>query len=102
MIMFYITGFTNVPTSVNVTMGVEHTFTCIYPTAEALIWKVNGTSLRNLPDLVATFRVGNFGRYLHVTALSEYNRTSIECVALFGDSTPQAAACPAVLQIQGS
>ena len=98
--VYTILGFTQVPMSVNVTMGVEHTFTCIHTTAEALIWKVNGTSLRDLPTLKTTFRVENFGRFLHVTALLGYNKTSIECVALFSDA-PQAAACPVMLQIQG-
>ena len=75
------------------------------------VWRVNDTSLNTLENsqyITAT----NYGTQsdgssrisaLNVTGLSEYNSTTIECVAFFLDdsSSPPQSSQPANLWIQG-
>ena len=98
------TGFSILPLSMSVPVGRETTFPCEHPNAVGISWVVNGTALRSQPDLHNTFRESSSGslRSLTVTALSKYNSTMIECVALLSNNQPTETAPTALLHVQGT
>ena len=83
------------------TIGEEAVFRCEHRSAAAIFWRINGTTLSSLTDLSGDFN-DDIIHNLTVTALTKYNNTSIQCVALFvsGNRQPETTA-PAILKIQG-
>ena len=83
---------------------MEAIFHCQHPTAVAVTWRLNGTTLLNsiLGGVFATSvsAAGGIFNSLTITAYSSYNQTQIECVAYFDDS-PIADTDPVNLTIQG-
>ena len=82
------------------TIGEEAIFRCEHRFADAFFWRINGTSLSSRTDLSDDFNelIGQ----LTVTALTKYNNTLIQCVAVFvSDNSQPVTTAPAVLMIQG-
>ena len=82
------------------TIGEEAVFRCEHRFAVSHFWRINGTSLSSRHDLYNYFNDVN--SQLTVTALTKYNNTLIQCVAVFDsvNSQPETTA-PAILKIQG-
>ena len=81
------------------TIGEEAVFMCEHRSADAIFWRINGTSLSSRTDLNDDFN--GIGQ-LTVTALTMYNNTLIQCVALFhSDNSQLETTAPAMLKIQG-
>ena len=90
-----------VPLSLNVTVGAVASFRCDYPNADTITWRINRTTLRNLPsDLEDTFYINGRGIDLRITALPVYNGSMIQCWAYFPDGNPITTTA-ATLMIQG-
>ena len=75
-------------------------FQCQHPTADAIAWRINGTTLRDFPEGVSIVRSSDGLLTLTIMALSEYNSTVIECVAVFFDSSSEETS-PAIMMVQG-
>ena len=75
-------------------------FQCQHTTADGINWRINGSTLRDLPEGVSTDRGSDGVFILTITALLKYNQTMVECVAFFGDS-PSERTNPAALMAQG-
>ena len=83
------------------TIGEEAVFRCEHRSATAIFWRINGTALSSLPDLSDNFN-DDIIHNLTVTALTKYNNTLIQCVALFdSDNSQPETTAPAILKIQG-
>ena len=80
------------------TIGEEAVFRCEHPSADAIFWRINGTALSGRPELSDDFNDVINGQ-LTFTALTKYNNTLIQCVAVLGISQP--VTDPAILKIQG-
>ena len=93
-------GFIEKPLSLNVTIGEEVVFYCEHRFADAIFWRINGTTLSSLPELNNDFNGDILGQ-LTVPALSMYNNTLIQCVAVFDSDNSQLATAFAILKIQG-
>ena len=99
-IMFCI-GFVETPMSLIVTIGAESHFRCRHPNSDGILWSVNGTFLRNLPDSLLNFvAVQDSGHTLTVTADPQLNISSIQCLAIIVNG-PSVYAPPVTLEIQG-
>ena len=82
------------------TIGEEAVFRCEHRSADAIFWRINGTSLSSLPDLSDDF-IDETITQLTVTSLAKYNNTLIQCVALFdSDNSQPETTAPAILKIQ--
>ena len=81
-------------------IGEEAVFRCEHRSAAATFWRINGTSLSSRTELNNDFNDDINGQ-LTVTALTKYNNTLIQCVALFHSDNSQPVTAPAVLKIQG-
>ena len=98
-------GFVDMPTSLNVTVEVEISFTCQHFSTNALQWTINGTLLDvshppNITETSQRLSNGEIVSTLHIRAFSSYNGTVVRCLAyveIQPDETP-----PAVLLIQGT
>ena len=94
-------GFTETPVSLTVISGAESHFRCRHPSADAIVWRINSTSLNMLPDsLHNLLYLQDSGQTLTVFANPQLNMSSIQCVAVFigGAGIP---ASPVTLEIQG-
>ena len=82
-------------------------FRCTHATADIIGWRVNDTSVRNLPDSVAreTLAVfnGTLTSNLTIETYLRFNKTQVDCVALFFHPTSGTTeSSPTVtLRIQG-
>ena len=98
-------GFTITPTDLIVALGMAAVFRCQHPTADAIGWRFNGTTLfgSTLDGVTATttFVADRIINKLIVSALPYYNQTEVECVAYFDDS-PTMHSDVVDLTIQGS
>ena len=93
-------GFIEDPLSLNVTIGQKAVFHCEHLSADAIFWRINGTSLTDLTDLHADF-IGSYNT-LTVTARPDYNATVVQCVIFFFSDTRRQEVTPdAILLIQG-
>ena len=100
----FTSGFVEEPLSLNVAIGEEAVFRCEHRSADAIVWRINETSLIDFPGLHDDFIDENVGSFntLTVTALPKYNTTVVQCVAAFlSDSSQQELTSTAILQIQG-
>ena len=88
------------PESQNLTEDTMAIFQCQHPDADGINWRINGSTLRDLPEGVETDRNSNGTFILTITALPNYNQTVIECVALF-INFPSEDTDPAIMRIQG-
>ena len=107
MICASIPVFIEVPLPLNVTSEQSALFRCTHATADTLAWRVNSTSVRNLPISVAheTLAVLNgniLTSNLTIETYLRYDDTQVDCVALFFDTTTATELSPTViLRIQG-
>ena len=98
--------FIRFPTSLNVTVGQRAVFQCIHSTADTIGWRVNDTALSTLNKSsisssgISYLPDNSIQSILVIDALSEYNNTSIMCVALFIGFSPQSST-QVMLLIQG-
>ena len=71
-------------------LRVVAVFHCQHPTADAIGWRLNGTTLlgSTLDGVIATSTSTASGilNTLNISALPHYNQTKVECVAYFDDS----------------
>ena len=98
--------FIEVPLPLNVTARQHAQFTCKHSTADTIAWRVNDTSLRNLPDFPATIIISEFNgtlaSNLSIEAHLEYNETRVDCLAFFFYLPGVTESSPTVtLRIQG-
>ena len=96
-------AFIEVPTSQVVFIGEETVFRCRHPTADVIVWRVNGSSVGQNPS--PDISPGTIGDYdgslvntLTIVARPEYNGTEVVCVALFIDGSPFETSPLSVLQ----
>ena len=104
-----ISGFLEVPSSLNVTVGEQAIFYCNHSTTQDIAWRVNGTSLSvlNLPT-ITTRRIrlqdsvgDSFVHELAIQAFTEYNQTSVQCLAYIPGSSAEFSMPRATMSIQG-
>ena len=95
------------PLSVNVTIGEEAVFLCQHPSVN-IDWRLNGTTLRAsfFPQGVSINQSplpggGGFQHTLTITALLEYDNTTIECVTESSVGSPTESTVPVILRVQG-
>ena len=99
--------FIEVPLPLNMTSEQSAIFRCTHTTADTLAWRVNNTSVRNLPNSVARETVaalnGTLTSNLTIETYLRYDDTQVDCVALFFDPTIATELSPTVtLRIQGT
>ena len=92
------------PLTVAVEQGTA-TFQCQHPLADVIAWRVNGLalSMAALPNVsVTSIGTPNGGTtILSIGTPLEYNRMTIECIALFIDGSSPQFTEPVTLLIQG-
>ena len=98
-------GFTMIPTNLTVVEGVEAVFHCQHPTADAIGWRLNGTTFfdSSWDDVFVaiTSIAGGIVNTLTILALSHYNKTQVECMALYFDGYPNMVSITGNLIVQG-
>ena len=104
MDVFPFVAFLQVPDPLNVTVGVVAKFFC-RADADAVVWTVNGTSVKQLDDPNISPDVGPevdgvHTQILRIIADVQYNTSMIQCVSitLGEEETPSD---PALLMVQG-
>lgn len=87
-------GFTEMPASQNVSVGISAEFRCQYNGADIIRWRVNGNliSIRNPPQGTAVD-----GDTLRIT-LGEPGVREVECVAQFDNGSPDEVSDVAILR----
>ena len=100
----YFLVFIEVPLPLNVTSEQSALFRCTHTTADIIAWRVNNTSVRNLPISVAheTSAVlnGTLTSNLTIETNLRYDDTQVDCVALFFTTATELSPT-ATLRIQG-
>ena len=97
LLIYDIVGFFQFPMSVNTTVGENVSFSCSYPNAIALLWRLNNTTLRQSTNGIV---ISEDQHTLTILALAESNMTQVRCVA-FRTGQLEEVTCPAYLLIQG-
>ena len=92
--------FLRSPVSLNVIVDTVAVLQCQHTSADGINWRINGSTLRDLPEGVSTYRSSDGIYILTIIALLKYNQTVVECVALF-DDFPSERTNPAALMVQG-
>ena len=78
--------FSIVPETTVQAEGLNGTFHCLHPSASAMGWKVNGTSVNKMrPSGVFVGIAGGSRHYLTILASSAYNGTTVQCFAYVGN-----------------
>ena len=95
--------FTEVPASQQVFVGEAAVFRCRHPTAVAIAWRVNGSTVGQIPppDIIpGTARDDDsmLVNILSIIACPECNGTEVVCVAVFFDGSYPEVSPTAVLQ----
>ena len=77
---------------------------CHHPTADTIVWRVNGSSLWQNPptDITPGTTRDDDGTLVHTLTIvgrPEYNGTEVECVAVFFDGSPNEATPSVILTI---
>ena len=92
IIHYYNTEFTEVPSNVRVKLGTTPPpLRCCHTSSQAIItWIVNGSPVRQFPDIRSGFvnESGNIVNTLTIPAELQYNGTVVECLAVFIDGSP--------------
>ena len=99
-------AFNEAPVSVEVPVGSEAVFRCQHSTANNIDWIVNGSFVGRSPPPDITLGIITEGDNpvdtLTIVARHDYNGTTIVCVAVFRDGSPDETSQPAaVLRVQG-
>ena len=102
------TGFLEVPSSNNVTLGEIANFVCNHSAPDTIGWQINGSSLTMLQEPLSshiTSRIfydpdGSISSILMIEATGKFNESNIRCLALF-DGVEAEYSSTALLQIQG-
>ena len=89
----------------NVTLPIrsqtEAVFRCQHQSADVISWRVNGSSVRQFPD-ITTGSINENGAIVYtltIPARSEYNGTEVVCLALFIDGSPSEVTPTVILNI---
>ena len=94
--------FSEIPVSQTVVANEMVIFRCQHTSAFTITWTINGSYLRNVPDVVLqqSYNVST----LSLMGRPEYNHTVVECVALLliGNTMHQSERASAILMIQGT
>ena len=98
------TAFVERPTTLMVAPGMQATFRCQHESPATIGWRVNGTSINQLPnrDIIPGNVHNNCGQLvnnLSIVTIPEYNGTEVVCVAIFSNGSSEASP-KAVLIIQ--
>jgi hypothetical protein len=99
--------FIETPLPLNVTSEQRTLFRCTHATADSIAWRVNNTSVRNLPNSVAYETTatsnGTLTSNLTIKTYLRYDETQVDCAAFFFDPTSAMELSPTVtLRIQGT
>ena len=93
------------PAQKTVVQGRKARFVCQHSTADAIGWRLNGTTFldRSLEGVSASSAslAGGVLNTLTIVAHPEYNQTRIGCVAFFDTGSPIEVTDTVVLIIQG-
>ena len=102
-----VTGFLEVPRATIVAVGKSAKFYCNHSTTQDIAWRVNDTSLSVLKlSTITTQRIRvqtndtGFVYELAIQALTEYNQTSVHCLAYI-DGSPVEYSPEVTMLIQG-
>lgn len=101
-------GFLEVPVPLNVTEGTKATFYCKHSTSQDIAWRVNGSSLSvlDLPAIktrtVTRQNSFDYVSELTIQALSEYNQTSVYCLAYINNLESPTYSSEVTMLIQGN
>ena len=106
-----ISGFLQVPSSINVTVGQERRFQCQHSNADTITWRINGTRLSdNHPlNIVTHTEMRSSNNHSSVTVVhiltiqgaQVYNETTIQCEAVFFDTSPSDLSPEVISLVQG-
>ena len=93
--------FIQSPVSLTIVANTMAVFQCQHSTADVIVWNINGSYLRDIPD--AVFQTIGHGStyYLTVVGCPEYNQTVVECVAVFIGNILRQVTSSAIMMIQG-
>ena len=94
-------GFLVSPAPLTVAVGSEAVFQCQHLNADFITWRINGTAVRDFPDIVSISHSGSVSS-LTITARPEYNGTMVECVAVILGSNVLQQTASASMMIQGT
>ena len=100
------TGFSIIPLARNASVRKTVVFQCQHSSADAIGWKINGTLLNelnhmNISAISLPLPNGDIIYNLMLTALPEYNKTIVECVATFLSQEIPTSSVPVLVLIQG-
>ena len=105
-------GFIRVPSSINVTLGEERKFQCQHSDADTITWRINGTRLADYHPLhivthteMSSSENHSTTAVVHILTIQEvqvYNETTIQCEAVFFDTSPSELSRAAVSLVQGT
>ena len=108
MYVFYCTvaAFIEQPSTLVVPANTKATFRCRHQTADSISWLINGTSIVSIdnPDIIPDIINGENNHpvnTLNIVARPKYNKTEVECVATFFDSSPIQRSQVVMLIVQG-
>ena len=96
MVVYNILGtFTEIPTSVNISVGEAAEFRCRHSTADVVVWRVNGSliSFSNPPHGITTEFISG-GSKLTIVGRPEYNGIQVVGVARFFSASPDESTNP--------
>ena len=98
--MLILGRFTEIPTSINISVGETAEFRCRHSTADVVVWRVNGSLISQVnpaPDITPEFISG--GSKLTIVGRVEYNGTEVVGVArFFSVSSDESTYPPAILR----
>ena len=99
-------AFVERPSTLVVPANTEATFRCRHQTANSISWLINGTSIVSIDN--RDFTPGTINdenndpvNTLNIVARPKYNKTEVECVATFFDSSPVERSPVVMLIVQG-
>ena len=87
--------FTEIPVSVNISVGETAEFTCRHSTADVVVWRVNGSlvSLANPPHGITTEFIRD-GIKLAIIGRPDFDGIEVVGVARFFSSSPEESTYP--------
>ena len=87
------------PVSQTVSLGEMAEFRCRHDSANAILWKVNGSLINNpQSDITIESISGSGGSKLTIVGQPKFDGVDVVCVAFFFDSAPNETNPPAILR----
>ena len=105
--LFHLLAFGKKPRNETVVVGEEVVFLCQFTGADAIRWKLNNTlqGEQNITDknisIQTALEEGVYVHTLKITAHKSYNKTTVQCLAIFFSSNQSIESPIVTLLIQG-